>query len=244
MNKMLRTAVLVTGLLLSAPSGFVLAADAVDGAVYVGKDRVYIDPAKFDSTRYMSPPPVGLEAEEDMLAVVRWQDKRTAAMAAQTVIDSEQSVFVFADVVGEKFSAANFPTARKFFRAVYRTESHLNKQGKERWARLRPPGQNDQIKPVSRFANQGSYPSGHAAFGWLTGIVLADMIPEKRDEIMARARAFGLNRIIGGAHFPSDVEAGRILAVACAVEMRNNPAFLADFAEAKREVRAGLGLPQ
>ena len=71
MNKMLRTAVLVTGLLLSAPSGLVLAADAVDGAVYVGKDRVYIDPAKFDSTRYMSPPPVGQEAEEDMLAVVR-----------------------------------------------------------------------------------------------------------------------------------------------------------------------------
>ena len=85
MNKMLRTAVLVTGLLLSAPSGLVLAADAVDGAVYVGKDRVYIDPAKFDSTRYMSPPPAGQEAEEDMLAVVRWQDKRTAAMAAQTV---------------------------------------------------------------------------------------------------------------------------------------------------------------
>ena len=174
MNKMLRTVVLVSGLFFTAQSGFVLAAE-VEGAVYVGKDRVYIDPAKFDSTRYMSPPPVALEAEEDMLAVVRWQERRTAAMAAQTVIDSEQSVFVFADVVGNKFNAANFPKARKFFNAVYRTESHLNKQGKERWARLRPPGQNDQIKPVSRFANQGSYPSGHAAFGWLTGIVQARM---------------------------------------------------------------------
>ena len=116
MNNGLRTVVLVTGLFLAVQSGAILAAD-VPGAVYVGKDRVYIDPAKFDSTRYMSPPPVGQEAEEDMLAVVRWQERRTAAMAAKTVVDSEQSVFVFADVVGEKFTAADFPKARKFFNA-------------------------------------------------------------------------------------------------------------------------------
>ena len=213
------------------------------GVFFVGKDKVYIDPAKFDSTRYMSPPPTGLEAEEDMRSVERWQERRSASMAARTVVDSEQSVFILGDMLGSRFTANNFPKASAFFTAVYKTESHLNKQGKERWARLRPPGQNPEIKPVSRFANQGSYPSGHATFGWLTGIVLADMIPERRDEIMARAREFGLNRVIGGAHFPSDIEAGRILAVICAVEMGNNPAFLADFAEAKREVRAGLGLP-
>ena len=46
MNKMLRTVVLVSGLFFTAQSGFVLAAE-VEGAVYVGKDRVYIDPAKF-----------------------------------------------------------------------------------------------------------------------------------------------------------------------------------------------------
>ena len=244
MCQSLRIVCLSVALALSGSMLSVSASELPAGTYLVGKDKVYIDPAKFDSTRYMSPPPTGLEAEEDMLAVVRWQALRSATMAAQTVLDSEQSVFVFADVVGAQFTAANFPKARKFFNAVYRTESHLNKQGKERWARLRPPGQNPDIKPVSRFANQGSYPSGHATFGWLTGIVLADMIPEKRDEIMKRARAFGLNRIIGGAHFPSDVEAGRILAVACAVEMRDNPAFLADFAEVKREVRAGLGLPE
>ena len=178
-----------------------------------------------------------------MRVVERLQAARSSSMAAKTVLDSEQSVFVFADILGPQFARANLPIASKFFHSVYKTESNLNKQGKERWARLRPPGQNQDIKPVSRFANQGSYPSGHATFGWLVGIVLADMIPEKRDEIMSRARAFGFNRVIGGAHFPSDVEAGRILAVACAVEIRNNPAFLADFAEARLEVRQGLGLP-
>ena len=242
MGKAIRVGALSLCLALLVPVTF--AADVAEGALIIDKVKVYIDPAKFDSTRYMAPPPVGLEAEEDMRVVERWQELRTAPMAAQTVIDSEQSVFVFSDVLGKHFSAANFPKARAFFHSVYKTESNLNKQGKDRWARLRPPGQNPAIKPVSRFSNQGSYPSGHATFSWLTGIVLADMIPEKRDEIMRRARAYGLNRIIGGAHFPSDVEAGRILAVACAVEMRNNPAFLADFAEVRREVRAGLGLPE
>ena len=244
MNKGVRLFVTSACLALAVLSTPAMAADPVAGVVYVGKDRVYIDPAKFDSTRYMSPPPVGAEAEEDMLIVERWQEKRTSAMAAKTVLDSEQSVFVVSDIIGAQFAPANFPLAQTFFTAVYKSESHLNKQGKKRWARLRPPGQNADIKPVSRFANQGAYPSGHATFGWLTGIVLADMIPEKRDEIMMRARAYGLNRVIGGAHFPSDIEAGRILASICAVEMRNNPAFLADFAAAKREVRAGLGLPE
>ena len=243
MHKMLRITCLAVFLSLTGAVLPAWADEPAAGVFFVGKDKVYIDPAKFDSTRYMSPPPTGLEAEEDMRSVERWQERRSAAMAARTVVDSEQSVFVLGDVLGPRFTANNFPKARAFFAAVYKTESHLNKQGKERWARLRPPGQNPEIKPVSRFANQGSYPSGHATFGWLTGIVLADMIPERRDEIMARAREFGLNRVIGGAHFPSDIEAGRILAAICAVEMGNNPAFLADFAEAKREVRAGLGLP-
>lgn len=227
-------------MLLALP---VHASDVMEGALIIKNVKVYIDPAKFDSTRYMSPPPAGIEAEEDMRAVERWQSLRTPEMTDRIVKDSDQTVFLFADVLGENFTEKAFPIARKFFHSIYRTESNLNKQGKSRWARLRPPATNSELKPVGKFENQGSYPSGHSAFAWLTGIVLADMIPEKRDAIMMRARQVSLNRIIGGVHYPSDVEAGRILAVACAVEIRNNPAYLADFAEARIEVRKGLGLP-
>jgi len=213
-----------------------------EGAYIVDNVTVYIDPKTFDSTRYMSAPPAGSEELEDKLAVERWQNIRDQKMADRSLSDSKQSIFIFSDVLGEGFRSEEFPITAKFFESVYKTESYLNKQGKERWARMRPPASNPGLKPVGKFGNEGSYPSGHAAFGWLAGIVLADMVPEKREQIMNRAREYGLNRVIGGVHFPSDIEAGRILAVACAVEMRHSLAFLADFAKARSEVRKGLGL--
>lgn len=202
----------------------------------------YIDPATFDSTRFMSPPPRGIEAQEDMRAVERWQELRTPEMAQKALADSTQEIFVFADVLGANFKAGNFPLAARFFQSVYRTESDLNKQGKDKWARIRPFGVNERLKPVGKFASEGSYPSGHGTFGWLAGIVLADMIPEKRTEIMMRAREYGLLRVVGGVHYPSDIEAGRILASVVALEMTRNPEYQRDFDEAKNEVRKGLGL--
>ena len=237
---LLITVLVSAALLAGQPLG---AREVMEGAVMVDNVKVYIDPAKFDSTRYMSGPPVGIEEQEDMKAVERWQELRSKEMADRSLADSQQTVFLFAEVVGEKFTEKNFPIAKKFFYSVYKTESNLNKQGKDRWERMRPPGKNSGLKPVGKFENLGSYPSGHAAFAWLTGIVLADMLPEMRQAIMTRAREIGLNRVIGGVHYPSDIEAGRLLAVACAVEIRDNRAFLADFEEARQEVRKGLGLP-
>ena len=100
MHKMLRITCLAVCLSLTAPVLPAWAAEPAAGVFFVGKDKVYIDPAKFDSTRYMSPPPTGLEAEEDMRSVERWQERRSASMAARTVVDSEQSVFVLGDMLG------------------------------------------------------------------------------------------------------------------------------------------------
>ena len=63
------------------------------------------------------------------------------------------------------------------------------------------------------------YPSGHANAGYTIAIVLAQMVPEKRAEIFARAQAFALNRVIGGVHFRSDIEAGRLSGTLIAAAM-------------------------
>src|SRR2546423_173969 len=57
-----------------------------------------------------------------------------------------------------------------------------------------------------------SYPSGHARYGAVTAILLANMVPEKRRELFARGWDYGESRVVGGVHFPTDVESGRILA--------------------------------
>jgi acid phosphatase (class A) len=89
-----------------------------------------------------------------------------------------------------------------------------------------------------------SYPSGHSTFGVMTAILLANMVPEKRGELFARGWDYGQSRIIGGVHFPTDVESGRIEATAMVALMMQNADFRTDFASAKMELRKGLGLSQ
>lgn len=39
----------------------------------------------------------------------------------------------------------------------------------------------------------GSYPSGHTAFGWATALAFAEMWPELQDTILRRGVQFGEN---------------------------------------------------
>ncbi|HEX9138206.1 MAG TPA: phosphatase PAP2 family protein [Steroidobacteraceae bacterium] len=89
-----------------------------------------------------------------------------------------------------------------------------------------------------------SYPSGHSTFGTVCAILLANAVPEKREELFARGREYGHSRVIVGAHYPSDVEAGRITGTVAAALLLQNPLFERDFAAARGQLRAQLSLPE
>lgn len=89
-----------------------------------------------------------------------------------------------------------------------------------------------------------SYPSGHSTYGAVTAILLANMVPEKRRELFARGWDYGESRVVGGVHFPTDVESGRIEATAMVALMMQNAEFRADLAAARVELRRSLGLSQ
>lgn len=88
-----------------------------------------------------------------------------------------------------------------------------------------------------------SYPSGHSAFGTSCAILLAGMVPEQRAALFQRARDYGRSRNIVGAHFPSDLEAGRIVATVAVAQMQKDAGFRQDYERARVELRAALGLP-
>lgn len=69
------------------------------------------------------------------------------------------------------------------------------------------------------------------------------MVPEKRTELMVRAWEYGHNRIVGGIHYASDVEAGRIAGTVIAETIRTHDDYKAEFEAAKEELRSVLGLP-
>jgi len=73
------------------------------------------------------------------------------------------------------------------------------------------------------------------------GILLANMVPEKKTEIFKRSWAYAQNRVIGGVHYRSNIEAGRISGTVIAAMLMKDKNFAQDFAAAKAELRTALG---
>ena len=200
-------------------------------------EQVYLSPAHFDSTRFLAPPPDAQATQREIEEMLFLQQNRTPQQVMQTIADIRQSVLMFDDVMGPQFTSANLPATIKLFDKLYHTQSAINKQAKEKWKRVRPPLADKRLTP-STFYKSYSYPSGHATYAYLAGIVLADLMPQMRKQIYDRAYAFGENRVIGGVHYPSDVEAGRRLASMIAVLIQQNPDFQRDAAAARVELSA------
>ena len=83
-----------------------------------------------------------------------------------------------------------------------------------------------------------SYPSGHSTESMVLALVLADMMPEQHDAIIAHARLMGWHRVQIARHYPADIFAGRALAQAVAKQFKSSEEFEKEFAEAKQEIEA------
>jgi len=87
-------------------------------------------------------------------------------------------------------------------------------------------------------SNDGSYPSGHTAYGWAWALILAEVAPERGNVILARGLQFGESRAVCNVHWPSDVAAGRTMGAAAVARMHDDPVFSAQLDAAKAEWQA------
>lgn len=204
----------------------------------------FIDPDQIDLTRLLAPPPaVGSPRQErEMAELVALGRDRTPVAAAFAMADRERTAYRFADVLGPAFTADAFPLTGALLAKVNKDASAIVDRAKTFWSRPRPFVTNPDLAPSLKKPDGHSYPSGHATFGTLAGIILADMVPEMAGPLFERAEAYRRNRVIGGVHYPSDVEAGRLAGTVIAAFLPLSPAFREEFARARAELRAGLGL--
>lgn len=180
-----------------------------------------------------------------MATVLEVQRSHTHEQVERARADVSKTVFRFADVLGPAFNEASLPKTAALFNAASHDASIVAKSGKNFFSRARPYIANPDVHPsvpLNPKDGNDSYPSGHATFGYMTAILLAQIVPEKRDAIFARGREYGENRVVDGVHYPSDVEAGRIDGTLVAEALLADPKFQKAFAEAKAEVRAAMAL--
>lgn len=81
-----------------------------------------------------------------------------------------------------------------------------------------------------------SYPSGHSAVGWLWGLILADVRPERSAALLKFGKATGDLRVACRVHWESDVTGGRLLATALYMQIEHTPDYVADLERAKLEL--------
>jgi acid phosphatase (class A) len=239
MRKLLSASLVVLALAVSAQM------TAAQAPMLMGPaPTTYVTSAQVDAMKLLPPPPA-LQSEEqkrDLDELLAIQKTRTPAQEQRALADATSGTFGFADVLGAKFTAAAVPKLALLMDKVRGDGAAVENAGKDNWKRPRPFETSKDIRAVGDLPKGSSYPSGSSTAGYLTAIVLANMVPEKTAALFARGREAGYNRLVLGVHYPTDVEAGRLLGTAVATGLFQNSTFLKDFAEAKAELRRALGL--
>lgn len=184
-----------------------------------------------------SPPEPGSPADKaDFKELFDWQARRSEAdcegARAQAQADYEK---FFGDV--SPFPAPLPPEASKILFKVYYDGGMAVRAAKKHFSRARPFRRDKGLKPCLGRVSGLSYPSGHATLSRLFALVLADVDPASRAVFLARSDQAALNRVIGGVHHPSDIEAGKALGGAIYSELLKEDLFLEDL----RRLRAIAG---
>jgi acid phosphatase (class A) len=161
---------------------------------------------------------------------------RTPEETARAKKDDSLSLFNFAEVIGPEFEPGRFPKMEALFEKVKTNITESINLPKNHWKRLRPY-QIDADLSFGKPETSASYPSGHSSRGTVQALLLAEFFPEKREAILMYGREIGWDRVLVGKHFPTDVQAGRVLGQAIARELLASPAFQRDLAKAKAEVQ-------
>lgn len=204
----------------------------------------YLSSKQLDLTVMLPPPPpAGSVMEKSETAtIVETQKNASAEQIALASEDVNETVFaMFTRTLGAKFAPVTLPKATIFFTRVVSSEDAVTDPAKKFFGRTRPFLAHPEIKALISPSRSGAWPSGHTTRVTLCAIILAAMLPERRDAIWARSDEYAQSRVVGGMHYPSDLDAARRAGTAMAAVMFTDPLFRTDFDVAKAEVRAALG---
>lgn len=207
----------------------------------------YLNPSNLpDSLQLLdSPPSPGSAAESldrakaqatfSQRGTHRW---RLAAVDADMHFPAAASVFSCA--LGVPISETHTPRLFMLLRRSLTDAGLSTYKAKNHHQRSRPFMTNGQPictpDDIEGLRKDGSYPSGHTAVGWAWALILSEIAPERRDQILARGLAYGQSRSICNAHWFSDVQAGRTMGAATVAVLHSDPVFRADLQAARREV--------
>ncbi len=164
---------------------------------------------------------------------------RQAAMTPGEIAQAQRSylfnVFYFSDIMGPEFTAAKYPKTAVFFQRLAATANVVITGLKNHYQRLRPfAAHPEQIKLLVKNEPGYGYPSGHTTRSRLFALVLGQLCPAKQKALNSSGEQVGLDRIVAGEHYLTDLEAGRHLSKMIFAQLQKDPDFVAALEELRQ----------
>ena len=192
-------------------------------------------------------PAVGsFEDATDRLVVRMAQDQRTPALEAEAERDAARGPLAWADTaLGPDWQADHRPQAAALLARVQDTARAAVRAANAAHPPRPRPRTRDGIAP-SLASEQGagtphsSWPSARTVSLVLWSRTLSAIDPATTERLAAAAERGAWLRVVGGAHYPSDIAAGQRVADAVWRTLQRDAGFAAMLAEAQAE-HAALG---
>lgn len=140
---------------------------------------------------------------------------------------------------GLQISRQNTPEIYKLLQDALATTDSICKIPKAKYMRARPFVVFNESTLVPKDEQSlrlnGSYPSGHSILGWSAALLMSEINPEAADTLLARGLMYAESRVVVGAHWQSDIEAGIQAASVAYMKLHTNERFLRQIAAARKE---------
>jgi acid phosphatase (class A) len=199
----------------------------------------YLTSGKPAAATLLPPPPLMDSPEQaaDMDEVRTVYHAASDADKQAAYAEKKFTVFNFTGAVGSFFVETNLPQTAAFFAKVQSDAETVTDLGKDYFHRPRPYVTDTNLAN-GKLEKSFSYPSGHSTESMVLALVLADLIPDKHDAIIAHARLMGWHRVQIARHYPTDIYAGRVLAQAIVKQMKKDDDYKKELDEVKTEIEA------
>ena len=199
-----------------------------------------------DLIRILPPPPdpSSVTFARDVTQYMWGKDQRNDPVRSEIAFkDAEYSlnnlIRIFSEPFGMSISFEETPEIYRLMRDFFATSGNIDRNIKAHYMRERPFMLfNEQtLTPdlEGSMVVNGSYPSGHTVLGWCAALILSEINPDNTEELMARGYMFGESRVIVGAHWQSDVDAGMLAASVLYAKLHTSPVFLDQMSKARSE---------
>lgn len=153
------------------------------------------------------------ETADDIQTLLSYKKLRTPEKIAQIQKEVDlKGMYLGGKSYADYLDSTQSPKISLLLKDSYHDLVVLVLREKERFDRVRPSFLEPALETVVDIPGHPAYPSGHSSQVHFLAYILGELMPSKKDLFLAEADQIAKNREIGGLHYPSDTNAGKILA--------------------------------